>query len=59
MLTTVTLEEQGAGTLVTITWVPFDASEAERRTFDAGRGSMTMGWTGTLDQLTAYLTAHP
>ncbi len=59
MLTTVTLTEQGAKTLVTITWVPFDATAAERATFDAGRGSMTMGWTGTLDQLTAYLSPKP
>jgi uncharacterized protein YndB with AHSA1/START domain len=59
LLTTVTLDEQGAGTLVTVTWVPFDSTDAERATFEAGRGSMTMGWTGTLDRLTAYLNSNP
>ena len=57
MLTTVTLAEHGTGTLVTITWVPFDASDAERDTFEQGRESMKMGWTGTLDRLGAHLTA--
>lgn len=55
MLTTATFAEQGGKTLVTITWVPFDSTEDERRTFDAGRGSMTMGWTGTFDRLTEHL----
>jgi uncharacterized protein YndB with AHSA1/START domain len=56
MLTTVSLEAQGAKTQVTIEWIPVEGStEVERKTFDGGRQSMTMGWTGTLEQLTAYL----
>jgi uncharacterized protein YndB with AHSA1/START domain len=57
LLTVVTLAENADRTTVTITWVPFDASDAERATFDAGRGSMKMGWTGTLDRLAGFLSA--
>lgn len=59
MLTVVTLEEKAGKTTVTIHWTPFDSTQEERDTFEKGRGSMTMGWTGTLDQLTAYLSANP
>ena len=52
---TVTFEEQGAKTRVTVQWTPQDASEVERRTFEEGRPSMQQGWGGTLDQLTTYL----
>ena len=56
MLTTVSFEAQGTKTRVTIEWIPVDgSSEVERKTFDGGRQSMNMGWTGTLDQLTGYL----
>ncbi len=55
MLTVATLAEQGGKTTVTITWVPFDATDAERQTFEKGRESMKMGWTGTFEQLEAYL----
>jgi uncharacterized protein YndB with AHSA1/START domain len=30
-------------------------TEAERRTFEAGRDSMQQGWTGTFEQLEQYL----
>ncbi|RXK56902.1 SRPBCC domain-containing protein [Oleiharenicola lentus] len=59
MLTTIVFTEQAGKTTVTIHWVPFDSTAAERATFEAGRGSMAMGWTGTLDQLTAYLSLNP
>lgn len=59
MLTVVNFAGQAGKTTVTIQWVPFDASDAERATFDGGRESMAMGWTGTLDQLTAYLATNP
>lgn len=56
MLTTITFADAGAGkTAVTIQWVPLSPGAEERAAFDSGHGSMTMGWTGTLDQLTAYL----
>lgn len=54
-LSTVTFVEQDGRTIVTVTWVPANATEAERRAFEAGHDSMRQGWTGTLDQLTEYL----
>ena len=41
--------------MVTVTWLPHEASETERKTFEEGRDSMKQGWGGTLDQFTAYL----
>ncbi len=56
MLSTVIFEAQGGKTKVTVQWVPLDGStELERKTFDEGRDSMKMGWTGTFDQFAAYL----
>jgi uncharacterized protein YndB with AHSA1/START domain len=55
LLTTVTFAEQGGKTLVTVNWVPFDATDAERATFDAGRESMKMGWGGTFDRLGEHI----
>ena len=55
MLTTVSFAEQEGGTLVTVQWIPIDATEEERRTFEAGRDSMQQGWTGTFEQLALYL----
>jgi uncharacterized protein YndB with AHSA1/START domain len=54
-LSTVTFQEIGGKTKVTVQWTPHEATEAERRTFDEGRSSMHQGWTGTLDQLGAYV----
>ena len=45
----------GARTTVTITWVPFDATDAELQTFEKGRESMKMGWTGTFERFEEYL----
>jgi uncharacterized protein YndB with AHSA1/START domain len=56
MLTTFTFEEQPGGkTKFTTRWQALNANEAEQRTFDTNHNSMRMGWTGTLDQLAAYL----
>ena len=55
LLTVVTFAEAAGKTTVTITWTPFDSTQAERDTFEQGRESMKMGWTGTLDQLAAHL----
>jgi uncharacterized protein YndB with AHSA1/START domain len=57
MLTAVTLEDRGAGTLVTVNWLPFDATDEERTVFEAGRESMRMGWSGTMEQLEEHLAA--
>lgn len=55
MLSTITFTEQGGKTTVTVRWLPLNATEEERQTFEAGFDSMQKGWTGTLDQLTEYL----
>ena len=52
---TVEFEEQGEKTRVTVTWLPHEATDAERKAFDEGRESMNQGWGGTLDQLTGHL----
>ena len=49
-------EQEPRKTKVSISWTPHEASEAERKVFEAGRPSMTQGWGGTLDQLEAYLS---
>ena len=49
---TFTFEDVGGGkTKVTIRWSPHNATEDERKTFEAGRDSMRQGWGGTLDRL--------
>ena len=48
-------EEPGGKTRFTVRWSPYEATAEEREVFDAGHDSMTMGWSGTLDKLEAYL----
>lgn len=57
MLSTFTFKETITNqTELTIRWELMDnATKAERDTFLGGFDSMTMGWTGTLDQLGDYL----
>jgi len=56
MHSTAIFEPQGKGTKLTIRWLPLEGSSpTEILTFEAGRPSMTMGWTGTLDQFAGYL----
>ena len=56
MLSTFTFIEAGPGkTTFTVTWTPLDPTPEERAAFDAGHDSMTQGWTGTMEQLAAYL----
>jgi uncharacterized protein YndB with AHSA1/START domain len=45
----------GGKTKFTVRWAPHNATEAEIRTFDSNRNSMTQGWSGTFEQLEAYL----
>ncbi len=58
LLTTVTLEAIGDQTKLTLTWIPLDATEIERKTFEEGIPGMNQGWSGTFEQLTAFLTNH-
>ncbi|PYQ48194.1 MAG: polyketide cyclase, partial [Acidobacteria bacterium] len=56
MLSTITFEERQEKTTVTVRWSAYNATEGERKTFEAGRDSMKQGGTGTMDQLEAYLS---
>jgi len=55
MLTTVSFEDDGSGTRVTLTWEPIDATEEQWASFAQVLPSMSGGWTGTFDQLDAFL----
>jgi uncharacterized protein YndB with AHSA1/START domain len=55
LLSTVTFVAQGDKTLLTIQWLPLNATDIERKTFDEGHESMKNGWGGTLDRLTEHL----
>ena len=54
-LSTTTFVESGGKTTLTITWSPYNATDAERETFNTSHAGMTQGWAGTMEQLTAYL----
>ena len=55
MLSTLTFEEKNGRTTVTLTWAAINASAAERKVFNDNFASMNGGWTGTFEQLEAYL----
>lgn len=57
MLSTITFEDQDGKTLLTVEWIPINASEIECKAFNDGHESMKNGWTGTLDKLTEYLAS--
>jgi uncharacterized protein YndB with AHSA1/START domain len=54
-LSTFTLTEENGRTTATIHWTPLNATEVEINTFNAAHDGMKQGWTGTFDQLAAYL----
>jgi len=57
MFSIFTFEDAGGGkTKFTVRWSPHNPTEEERKTFDAGHASMTQGWSGSIEQLEAYLT---
>lgn len=49
------LEPEDGGTRVRIRWTPVNAADNEIARFAAGHDDCRQGWTGTLDQLEAYL----
>lgn len=55
MRTTVDFAEEGEGTRVTLTWQPVDATEEQWASFRQMLASMHGGWTGSFDQLDAFL----
>jgi uncharacterized protein YndB with AHSA1/START domain len=51
-----TFEDQpGNKTKFTVRWWPHNANDEERKTFDDNHASMSQGWSGTMEQLEAYL----
>ena len=58
MLSSASFEAQGSKTKLTIQWAPLDGStELECKTFEEGRDSMKMGWSGTFEQFADYLNS--
>jgi uncharacterized protein YndB with AHSA1/START domain len=55
ILSTVTFEERANQTTITIQSAALNATAAQQQTFDTSHASMRGGWTGTFDQLAAYL----
>jgi uncharacterized protein YndB with AHSA1/START domain len=54
---TVTLQEQGGQTLMRLSSVPVNASQAEIDTFQAGHASMQQGFGGMYDVYAQYLAS--
>ena len=54
-LSRTTFTEKDGKTIMHLTWRAINATQEERDLFDASHESMTMGFNGTLEQLTAYL----
>jgi uncharacterized protein YndB with AHSA1/START domain len=57
MLSDTTFADRGGKTEMTLRVSPFNATDVERQTFEAGRDGMKGGWAGTMEQLDAYLAA--
>jgi uncharacterized protein YndB with AHSA1/START domain len=59
MLSTFALVQANGATRFTVRWSPHNATKEERETFDSPemRIGMTQGWTGTMDQLEAYIAS--
>jgi uncharacterized protein YndB with AHSA1/START domain len=55
-LSVTTFEDAGANrTKITLRWSAYNASEKEKALFDSSHASMNQGWSGTMEQLEAYL----
>lgn len=55
LMSTITFAEDRGKTTITIRWEPYNANQEERKTFAAAQASMNQGWSGTFEQLEAYL----
>jgi uncharacterized protein YndB with AHSA1/START domain len=56
MLSTVNFTEENGKTKMTTSAIPINETEEDRATFEGAFEGMTQGFTGTFDQLDAYLT---
>jgi uncharacterized protein YndB with AHSA1/START domain len=52
------LVEHAGKTTLTLRWTPYNATEAERNTFNEGRPGMVGGWKGTLDRLDEFFSRN-
>lgn len=55
MLSTCRFAERGDETTVSLEWTPINPTEEECQTFEGADDGMRQGWSGTFDQLAAYL----
>lgn len=55
-LSTTQFTEEDGGTMLSIRWEPFEASEREEATFLAGHSSMSPGWSSVLNRLEEHLS---
>ena len=58
ILSKISFEDRGGKTHITVCWTALDASDIELQTFETGAPSMTMGWTGTFEQLEEFLAGN-
>ena len=54
-LSTTTFEEHDGKTMITLRWVPLNATESQCQTFAKMHDSMRQGWGGTFERLAGYL----
>jgi uncharacterized protein YndB with AHSA1/START domain len=55
-LATLTLDDEAGGkTKVTVRWVPHNASDVERKTFDAGHVGLKATWNGIFDRIATHI----
>lgn len=55
LLTTVTFDDEGAGTRLNLSWLPLGATAEEEAFFANMMESMNGGWSGSFDQLDEFL----
>jgi uncharacterized protein YndB with AHSA1/START domain len=58
MRSAVLFTEQDGKTTISVRWAPESPTPSEQKAFDEGHESMRQGWTGTFDQLAAYLAGE-
>ena len=56
-LSRTTFTEKDGKTTLSVEWSAYEATEAERKVFDASHAGMNAGWGGTMQQLDEYLAA--
>jgi uncharacterized protein YndB with AHSA1/START domain len=57
MVTTVLFTDEGEGTRIELSWTPLDATPEEEAFFASMMASMEGGWSGSFEQLDAFLAA--